>query len=219
MSSRARAALFAVGALACAALAAAAAGSYGSNAAQRYGALRQVVVVKTELERDEPITPARLGILLEARRVPADFAPPDALSDPAQALGAKPSLALPAGSYLTRADLTPAARSKRRGALFGARTPVELTVTGGAALASLRSGRARVDVVVTTDPGPGPKSGRTYVAARSVPLLGVRRDRDAGAVAGQGGSIATLALRHEQALELIRAESFARSIRLLARTR
>lgn len=217
MSARARALGFGLAALLCAALAAAAAGSYGSASAERYGELREVVVTRTALSRGTKITPAALSKALETRRVPAEFVPVDALSQPAQALGGSPSLALPRGSYLTRSVLASARPPRKRdSASLEGRSPVELTVTGGDALSSLVSGRARVDVVVTTEPGPGPEAGRTYVAAARVPLLDVRRTREAGMVAGQGGSIATLALRREQALRLIRAESFARSIRLLA---
>ncbi len=216
MSPRRRALLFGGAALLCAALAAAAAGTYGSSVQQRFGDLRQVVVTRTVLHRGASIKPGGLSRQFEVRRVPADFAPPDALSQPSQALGAKSALALPQGSYLTQADLAVGKQPRKPPALAG-RSPVELTVSGGAALSSLAGGRARVDVVVTTEPGPGPQAGRTYVAARGVPLLDVRRDRDAGSVAGEGGSIATLALKRAQALQLIRAESFARSIRLLAR--
>lgn len=219
MSPRLRAAMFGAAALICAALAAAAAGSYGSSAEQRYGELRPVLVTRGALPAHHPIERSRLRRLFELRRVPAGFTPPDALSDPLQALGGRPAIAVAPGSYVTQALFASGRASPRqaKGPLGAGRTPVELTVTGGAAMSAIASrGRARVDVVVTTEPGPGPQGGRTYVAARRVRLLEIRRNRSAGAVAGEGGSVATLALGRRQALALIRAESFARSIRLLA---
>jgi hypothetical protein len=74
-------------------------------------------------------------------------------------------------------------------------------------------------VVVTTEAA-GLQSGRTYIAAAHVRLLDLRAA--AGSTPGDpvGADIgdawtATLALTREQALRLIQAESFARSIRLL----
>ena len=49
---------------------------------------------------------------LELRRVPERFVPPDALDDPAQALGRRPAAAIPAGGYLLASQL---ARAGRRG--------------------------------------------------------------------------------------------------------
>jgi hypothetical protein len=78
---------------------------------------------------------------------------------------------------------------------------------------------SRVDVVVTTEPGPG-GSGRTYVAAHDVKLLGLSQ---AGGSAAGGYQLsdgeqwtATLALTRHQALRLIQAENFARGVRLIA---
>ncbi|MGH2986646.1 MAG: hypothetical protein ACRDLO_08170, partial [Solirubrobacterales bacterium] len=80
----------------------------------------------------------------------------------------------------------------------------------------------RVDVVVTSEPGPGGGAGRTYVAAEAVALLDLRAGGGADAgdpVTGVGGEtwMATLALTREQALRLIHAESFARGVRLIGR--
>jgi Flp pilus assembly protein CpaB len=77
-----------------------------------------------------------------------------------------------------------------------------------------------VDVVVTTEPGPGGGSGRTYVAAQGVKLLSL-------AQSGAGESDlsgpqpdawqATLGLTKSQALRLIQAQNFAREVRLIPR--
>lgn len=77
-----------------------------------------------------------------------------------------------------------------------------------------------MDVVVTTEPGPGDGGGRTYVAAEGVKLLALSQAGDAAAsdYAATAGdqSTATLALTKAQALRLIQAESFARAVRLIA---
>jgi len=217
VSPRARAVLFAVGALACAGLSAALAGS-AVPPETGLGELRPVVVTANTVERGAVLDRDSVERDLEERRVPAAFAPPDALGLPAEALGRRAGVTLPAGSYLTASSLTTAARSEdgRAGPPRGT-TPVEITVTGAGALDAARvAPGAPVDVVVSGDPGPGPAAGRTYVAAKRVPLLTLRK---APAETGLGADrwVATLALRRDQALRLIRAEGVAGSIRLLAR--
>jgi Flp pilus assembly protein CpaB len=218
MSRRARAAAFLLLAAACAALAAAVANGYGSSLARGFGPLREVVVTRRDLPAGEPIGPAQLSHSLQLRRIPSRFVPPGTLSARQQALGREPAVLLPAGSYLLAAQLrVPRARSTRRPRLANGRRPVEIAVSGGEAL--LASGGSAqgsaVDVVVTTEPrGPGP--GRTYVAAAGVRLLGLTEQDPAGPGPTAGWS-ATLALTRGEALRLIEAESFARSVRLLPR--
>ena len=73
-------------------------------------------------------------------------------------------------------------------------------------------------MVITTEPGPG-ASGRTYVAAEDVPLLDLvsAQGSDVPSTTALSASIATLALTRAQALRLIEAEAFARTIRLIPR--
>ncbi len=216
MSPRARAALFASGALVCAGLSAALAGSATARRAG-LGDLRPVVVVSASLERGAVLGRKEVEQALDERRVPADFAPPDALTVTREALGRRLAIALPPGSYVTAAALAEGAvRERDRSGAPRGTTPVEIAVTGAGALEASRVGPgARVDVVVSGASGPGPQAGRTYVAAESVPLLSLRKaPAETGLAADRW--IATLALRRDQALTLIRAEGTARSIRLLA---
>ncbi len=214
MSRRARAVAFLVLALLAAVLAAAIAEGYGSRVTRGYGPLRRVVVAARSLPAGRALGPAEIGGALEVHRVPARFVPPAALVSPGDALGLAPTAAVPAGSYLLGAQLR--APSPRRAAkpLGPARHPVEITVSGAEALLAAGAGGrgARVDVVVSTEPsGPGP--GRTYVAARSVPLLALGPGADGP---GPGGtSAATLGLTKAEALRLIAAESYARKLTLL----
>jgi Flp pilus assembly protein CpaB len=215
VSRRARAAAFLLFALLAAALAAGIADGYGSSVARGYGPLRAVVVATQDLPPNGPLGPAEVSESLALRRVPARFVPSGALAAPREALGLVPAAAIPAGSYLLAAQLRPPRRRDSTGsALSGRRRPVEISVSGAEALLAAGSGsrRAKVDVVVTTEPsGAGP--GRTYVAAAGVPLLALGPGADGP---GPGGaSAATLGLTKSQALRLIAAESFARKLTLL----
>lgn len=216
MSPRVRAALFACGALACAlASAALAASTTGGAAGDGLDELRNVVVARAPLVRGSVGRDELRS--LEQRRVPSAFAPPDALAAPAEALGRRLAIPLPPGSYVTAASLAAGGGARDETGPPPGTTPVEVAVSGAGALEASRTGPgAAVDVVISGDSGPGPQTGRTYVAARRVTLLALR---EAPAEAGLGGDrwIATLALRRDQALRLIRAEGVARSIRLLAR--
>jgi hypothetical protein len=96
-------------------------------------------------------------------------------------------------------------------------------VTGAEALAATGGDPvgSRVDVVVTTEPGPGGGPGRTRVATKRVRLLDLSESGGASGslddVPGPGaaGWTATLALNRRQALRLIQAQNFAREVRLI----
>ncbi len=216
MSRRGRALGFLLGALLAAATAAAIADGYGRSAADGYGPLRPVVVVAEPIPAGQRLGPRQVGAGLELRRVPARFAPPGALAAPREALGLVARAPLPGGSYLLGAQLGSGRRHKHRGVarLSGGRRPVEIAVSGAAALlAAGPSPRgSKVDVVVTSEPTGGGR-GRTYVAAPAVPLLALRQGEE-GQAPGAGAA-ATLGLTRSQALRLIAAESFARRVTLL----
>lgn len=227
MSRRARAIAFACAALACAGLAAVVAGGYRVDLESQLGPLRPVVVTRARLPVRQALRPAQASRLLEVRRIPERFAPPGALTSAEQAIGHAPAVAVPAGAYLLASQLrSPGGRQPRHEPRLGSgRQPVEIAVSGAEALAVVAGGDPRgtsVDVIVTTEPGPGGFSGRTYVAAERVELLALDPSGDPGAGAGLPGPglgtwSATLALRRPQALRLIQAENFARQVRLIPR--
>jgi Flp pilus assembly protein CpaB len=223
VSRRARAIAFGCAALACAGGAAAIAGGYRTDLESQLGPLRPVLVARTRVRAHQPLRPASARRLLEVRRIPERFAPPGTLAAPEQAIGRAFAAPLPAGAYVLAAQLREPGGISRdpRGPHLGAgRKPVEISVTGAGALSATDGDPAgsRVDVVVTTEPGPGGGSGRTYVAARGVRLLSL-------AQSGPGESAlpdpqpdawqATLGLTKSQALRLIQAQNFARQVRLL----
>lgn len=223
MSRRARAVAFAAGAVGCALLAAGLAGGYRADVAAEYGALRAVVVASEPLPAKRALRPKAVERSLEVRRVPERFVPPGALATPAAAVGRAPAAPVPAGSYLIASQLVEPGRRQAppRRRLGSGRAPVDIAVSAAGALAHLSGRRPRrVDVIVTTEPGPGRGPGRTYVAARDVRLLDLRSadgEADALAGGGSGGWVATLALTRAQSLRLIQAESFARQVRVIAR--
>jgi Flp pilus assembly protein CpaB len=219
MSRRGRATVFGLLALAAAGVAAAIADSYGASVARSFGPLRPVVVARGPLPAGTAIGPDALESVLEMRRVPTRFVPPGTLSRPAQALGLTPTADVAPGAYLTASILRPPQRGRGPGPrLEAGRRPVAISVSGAGGLpASMPARRgSRVDVVVTTEPS-GAGTGRTYVAAARVPLLGLD---GAGAALGPAATAtATLGLTRRQALALISAQSFARQVTLLASPR
>jgi Flp pilus assembly protein CpaB len=224
MSRRARAAAFAAAALVCAALSAGLAGGYRSDVADQLGPLRPVVVARQPLPAGRVLTPETLARATEVRRIPSRFASAGTLEASSQAVGLTPAAPIAAGSYISSAQLeTPSAdRPDREHQLDSGRRPVEITVAAADALTAGPSRGRRVDVVVTTEPGPGGGAGRTYVAAEAVELLDLRSGGGTAPADVLPGApaeawVATLALTRPQALRLIQAESFARAVRLIPR--
>jgi pilus assembly protein CpaB len=186
------------------------------SADAKVGPLVGVVVAKRDIEPDEPIRAEDMTIA----RVPARFMPPDALGAPARLAGARVSVPVRAGAYIT-SGLLQGAADPGEGPLKPGERALELTVTGGGALALAGPG-SRADVLVSTQTHEG--AGRTFVALEDVALLDLRP------VAGSGGleteeavetpaatAVAILRVTARQAVYLTAAESFAHEVRLLLR--
>ena len=227
MSRRARAIGFASAALACAALAAAVAGGYRTDLEGQLGPLRRVVVTRDEALADPAIASGRC---IEAARGPPD---PGAVcaaggghARRSRRSAARRRRAIPAGAYVLASQLrSPApatANAAGRGSTRAASRsrsrspgPRPWRPRGGDPRGS------RVDVIVTTEPGPGGADGRTYVAAEGVELLALGESGDPGAGDGLPGSAPggldgdPGACSRPQALRLIQAENFARQVRLI----
>jgi pilus assembly protein CpaB len=188
---------------------------------ERVGPLVPVLVAARDLASG-----ARIGErALAVRRVPARFAPPDAIGAAAEAAGARTAVPVAAGSYLTAGQLESVGGSGPGGAgsqLGPGERTVEVGVSGGGTLGALAPG-ARVDVVVSTEPGGGGAAGRTFVALADVQLLDLRSD-PGGAYSAAGdearpdpAALATLRVTLRHAVYLTAADNFGREIRLLAR--
>jgi pilus assembly protein CpaB len=214
-------------ALVCGGLAAAQVQQRERRADDALGPVVGVVVAERDLPADGRLRPGDLAV----RRVPARFAPPDAVPGSADLGGARTVVAVPRGAYLTAAMLGTGARGGPRPLRPGERE-LELPVAGGAALVAGEPG-AHVDVVVTTGTAEG--GGRAYVALEDVELLGLRAvgeavpgaDEAAGPVGGEAAvvgdaataatALATLRVTARQAVYLTAAANVATEVRLLVR--
>jgi pilus assembly protein CpaB len=202
-------------AVACGGLAAMRVGELERDVRARVGPGRPVVVAARGLPADARIPRGALRLA----EVPARYAPPDALGAIAEVAGARTAVALPRGSYVTASRLQGAGSARRpAGALRPGERAVEVAVAGGAALEQAPPG-ARVDVLVSSEPGGA--GGRTALALAGVELLGLRAldggSPDAEGAAARAGALATLRVTARQAVYLAAAENFAREVRLLAR--
>lgn len=220
MSRRARAVAFLAGALVCAVLAAGLANGYERSLEEQLGELRPAVLAREAIPPRRAISARRARRALEVRRVPERFLPPGTLEVPSQAIGLAPAGALVPGSYLLADQLAPPRRRGRKvPRVARGLTPLEIEVSGASPLAAGGSLPKRVDVVVTSEPGPGGR-GRTYLAAKAVELLDLVESTGSAAddplAPGSSPAFsATLAVRRASALRLIEAQNFARELRLI----
>jgi pilus assembly protein CpaB len=205
-ATRRRGVLLLCFALVCGGLAAAQVHRSERRARYVLGPLVGVVVAERDLPADRRVRPGDLAV----RRVPARFAPPDAVSGAGDLSGARTVVAIPRGAYLTAAMLGAGARAGPRPLRAGERA-VELPVAGGGALAAAPAG-TRVDVLVTSGSENG--GGRTFVALEDVELLGSRAGTGEEEAAT---ALATLRATARQAVYLTAAANFATEVRLLLR--
>jgi pilus assembly protein CpaB len=221
---RRRAAVLISLALACGGLAASRVQTRANEVESQVGGLVPVLVTRSDVPPGGRLRAARLAV----RQVPERFAPRDALSSPQQVVGRRLAGALAAGGYVTAGAFATGAGGNDDQAAAGApirrgERSVEVAVAGGETLASATPG-TRVDVLVTTEPRSGAAPGRTFLALQDVELLGARSaEGEAQSGAGEGAAshastIATLRVTLREAVYLTAAQSFAREIRLLARS-
>jgi pilus assembly protein CpaB len=182
---------------------------------RRVGRPVPVLVAARPVQAGTALRPVDLAV----RRVPSRYAPADALSGAAAAVGATPAAPLARGAYVTAGALD-GDSGERRGGLARGQRAVEVQVAGGSALTEAAPG-SRVDVVVATEPRTG--SGRAFLALEDVELLGLEDGHGGGGPGGQEGAAAratataTLRVTLRQAVYLSAAENFAREVRLLPR--
>lgn len=214
MTRRRRAGAFALAAVACSLAAASAAQSYADRYRDSFGELREVVVARATLRTGRPLDPDSIERLLSVRRVPRRFVPPGALRDPVEAIGLRPAIAIPRGSYIQRSQLREGEAAGRRPDVPGDRIPVEVAVSGASSVEQLPPD-ARVDLVVVVDRGDG--TVRSRVVERGLPLLDLRQPAsgDDMDTAPDGQWRATLAVPPTRAAGVLEAQANAREVRLL----
>jgi pilus assembly protein CpaB len=185
------------------------------RAAERLGSLVDVVVATRDLPADSRLPRDAVGL----RRVPARFAPPDALSSGSGIVGARTAAPVAAGGYLTAGLFAGGDAGRGNGAARRGERAVTVEVAGGAVLAGLSRGD-RVDVLVSTESAAG---GRTQMALAGAELLGMGDAPTGGYAEADGAAqagptaLATLRVTLRHAIYLTAADNFAREIRLLAR--
>ena len=132
------------------------------SVAAQVGPAVPVLVAARDLRAGARVSARALAV----RRVPARYVPPDALASAAGVVGARPSVSVAAGSYVT-AGVFEASNSEHSGGGGVGRgwRAVTVEVSGAAGLAA----GARVDVLVSTESGAG--GGRTLVALAGAELL------------------------------------------------
>ena len=184
---------------------------YSTSVVDSYGAMRPVVVVTSPIGRGKEVSSKMVARKFELRRIPVRFAPVGTVTRADQAIGLETAGPLYVGSYLTSNLLRPPESKHEAPAAAGrGRHAVEIAVSGAGALAGTSG---RVDVLVTKEASAGAGGGRTYVAARRVPLIAI--GRTGASDSGVGLTQVTLSLNRRQAIDLVEAESFARRVTIL----
>jgi pilus assembly protein CpaB len=222
VSRRARAiALLGLSAI-CAGLAASLVNGYARDVRAQVGPLVPTLVARKQIPRGHLFTPASAPAYLSQRRVPARFAPPHSFRFVREVIGLRVLGPVPTGTYVGAAHLgTAAGRSSRSANISaGGGRLVEVQVVGSGGLEDVLRPGVRVDVLVTSERGPGPP--RTYLALQRIELVDFG-DRAVGSTvesadAGRGEAVATLRVSLRQAILLTAAQNFARELRLVPRT-
>jgi pilus assembly protein CpaB len=197
-------------------------GLAASDVAGREAALRRaigpvvpVVVVRGDVRAGTRLTAARLAV----RRVPARFAPRDSFSSPADVVGLRTALDVPSGADLTAAVIADGHGGQPGAAGAPVRPGERVADVVAVGSPELVQRGARVDVLVTRDPGSGGSPG-TRLALEDVEVLAAApAPENTGPGTDPAGPRVQASLRVtlRQAVYLAAAQSFAREIRLLPR--
>jgi pilus assembly protein CpaB len=180
-----------------------------------------VVVARAPIPRGKSFTARNSVGLLAERRVPARFAPPDALRHSSETAGLRTLTPIPPGGYVGAAQLGPPEKGGPAAVTEAGARLVQIPVAGASSLEGVARSGSLVDILITSDHHAGPPA--TYVALQRVELFELRpagSDAAFGGEQGQGADgIATLRVSLRQAVMLTAAQNFARELRLVPRAR
>jgi pilus assembly protein CpaB len=218
VSRRARAfALLGLSAI-CAGLAASLVNGYEREVRAQVGPLVPVLVARRHIPHGRTMTPRNLSTYLVERHVPSRFAPPRSLRFARDALGLRALVSISTRSYVG-GDLfgPPAGPGRAEPSAVGRARLVEVPVAGASALGDGLHPGTRVDVLVTSEQGPG--AARTYLALQRIELVDFRMTAASGGgdEARGGEALVTLRVTLRQAVLLTAAQNFARELRLVPR--
>lgn len=197
----------ALAAVVCAALAGVLAYSATDGAERGEGPRVSALMAGTALAAGTAVDSAE-GDDLVVREIPARYAPPDLLNDPAEAAGTRLRSDLPQGSYLTQSLLSGGA--------------------GAADAYRLRNGERAITVEVVVSPSAGELSAGDRVDIYASGLAGSQNTNELVtgaeilAVDGEAGASRprlTVRLATEQVAAVIRGDVFARELRAVLVTR
>jgi pilus assembly protein CpaB len=188
------------------------------RAAEELGPAVEVLVAARDLRAGARVTRDAVAL----RRVPARFAPPDALASAAGVVGARVAVPVASGGYIGAGVVEGGGERRGSDGIRVGERAVTVEVAGGSAASGLAPG-SRVDVLVSTETGAG--GGRTVMALARAQVLrlgaaagGGYTDPESQAAAADGPTaLATLRVSLRQAIYLTAADNFAREIRLLPR--
>lgn len=198
-----RAARFAVAAAVCALLAGWLTLDYTGRANRQSGPMRSVLVAAAPFERGAELgADAELAI----RSVPDRFVPPDALSDPADAIGERLQAAIPAGAFVTRSILSAAGEPDSRFKLRSSERAISVEAVVSPAGAMLSAGD-QIDLLASGFGG----DQRTVALIDGAEVLDVAE----GSAAGRARP--TLRLASDQVAAVVRADVFAHELRAVVR--
>lgn len=178
-----------------------------------------VIVARGALHSGAPLRPDGLAV----RLVPARYVPPGTFRAAAPLTGLRTARSLPAGAFLSAAELRDPEAESRPGAPIRPGERVADVVARGAP--ELITPGVRVDVLVTREGSSGGR-GRTELALQDVEVLAAAAAPAGGGGGGAGGApdtgagptvAASLRVDLRQAVFLAAAQSFAKEIRLLPR--
>lgn len=187
----------------------------------RVGRPVPVMVAARDLPADRRLRRGDLAL----RQVPERFVPRDSLASGAELQGARTSVPVAAGGYLTAGTVEGAGRAGEGAGVRGGERAVGVAVAGGDGLSGASGPGARVDVLISTEARDG--AGRTFLALEDVELLSLRpAGQEAAAGPSEGAAegaaaaataLATLRVSARQAVYLTAAQNFAKEVRLLGR--
>jgi pilus assembly protein CpaB len=205
----------------CAGLAVSLVRDYAQEVRAQVGPLVPVLVARSEIARGKTVTPANASHYISERRVPERFVPPGSFRSAANVTGLRALVRIPAGAYLGQSELGETAphAAPRGSASAGGGRVVEVPVAGARSFEALLRPGVRVDVLVTSDRGPG--APRTYLALQRIELADFRAQGQDGSFGQEGGrepdAVAALRVTLPQAVLLTAAQNFARELRLVPR--
>jgi pilus assembly protein CpaB len=173
--------------------------NYVSNVSKQVGPKIQILVLIKSLPAYQPVTASDLGEVV----VPVKWAPANALTQPAEAIGLISTSQLQAGTDLQGGMLT------QEPTLRPGNQEMAFTVDAETGVAGQITPGSLVDVVATYGSGGTGGKGYSEFVARGLRVL------DVGQVAGGGAAPITLSLTPLQSLALSYVESTANKVRFV----